>query len=352
MIRIKLANTKAKLSKINPTFIIQELVVLVVSIVIWIVTSVYVSGLWQTCNDVQVLYKCKVGVQCPSAGLQSECFGAIPHTNLNRVVFIISVFIAINIIFLLLKNFVLKRISSKLLFYIGLLVMLIGVLIFFARLLPPTQSQIQMKSIGSDSIAEIFLGDNGCEYTGKYWNCRNSKIEIDYGCNIVTKEENKYASSLLVSLYKCESYNTSTSDKALYFTGCSIPSSVNYLLFNTNSFIKLSTLDGLAGLFGGTIDSADSAVLFAKLATGAEIWDRVEVPTESTMQVVLDTINSTRAVAYEDGYKVNLFAYQACGCGNHSYSELIYTLSRTGKLKLESSRELFSPPGGEGMCVD
>lgn len=54
----------------------------------------------------------------------------------------------------------------------------------------------------------------------------------------------------------------------------------------------------------------------------------------------------------QDGYTVNLFESQFCGCGPHPYYEITYSVNKTGEVGEISRRKVYENPELDGLCVD
>ncbi len=101
-----------------------------------------------------------------------------------------------------------------------------------------------------------------------------------------------------------------------------------------------------------SINNLSTAVLLAKLTTGDEVWDIVKIEQGTLFKVERNSISATKAIPYQDGYKVNLFSYALYGCTDHYYSENVYHVSNKGEVSTTSTRELFSPLSSQGVCID
>src|SRR5262249_15586647 len=54
-------------------------------LILW--ATIHYTGLWQTCQVVEGIYKCRVCVSCLGAGFRTECVGLIPQTPLSYFAF-------------------------------------------------------------------------------------------------------------------------------------------------------------------------------------------------------------------------------------------------------------------------
>ncbi len=142
-----------------------------------------------------------------------------------------------------------------------------------------------------------------------------------------------------------------TENKAYFHRlGCMLPVYVRYIAYQDGAFRLLKTpADWLA--LGGPLDTPDKALSYALAATG--VYADYTLQVDPKLAYYTDSaIEQTSVEETAQGWRINLFDYQFCGCGPHDTSGVDVTLTKDGQLTLGEAQPLFRDPAEDGLCVD
>lgn len=142
-----------------------------------------------------------------------------------------------------------------------------------------------------------------------------------------------------------------TQNQSYFHTrGCMLRIYVRYIVFVQGEFRLLKTPSDWLAL-GGPLDTPEKALSFALAATGLYA-DFTWKPDPGLIYYDQSAAEQTSVVAAGQGWRINLFRYQACGCGPHDTSRVDVFLTPDGALSLSEPRPLFRDPAEDGLCVD
>lgn len=139
-------------------------------------------------------------------------------------------------------------------------------------------------------------------------------------------------------------------DEYLYNIGCPTNLYVRMLAYRDGKFEVIKGVPDLQKVFA-PIESSTEAISYAVAATG--YWAGFQMEADENLRYLAEKIEDTHAVETDAGYIVNLFGYQLCGCGPHTYYRVDVTLTRDGEIMAISDRiPLYEDPADDGKCID
>ena len=136
---------------------------------------------------------------------------------------------------------------------------------------------------------------------------------------------------------------------SLYSFGCLNPTAYSLIVKVDSTFRLANTLNDLKEIYA-PIETKEEALSYVLTYTGREA--QYEFTLENNYRTFVNTINTTSVAKKNDAYEVNLFDYQLCGCGPHSYLMFIYTINKNGDIIEKDFKKLYENPIEDGLCVD
>jgi hypothetical protein len=139
------------------------------------------------------------------------------------------------------------------------------------------------------------------------------------------------------------------SEPRFYNDGCMMPVYVRYVILRDGKFDVLHTLDELQATYA-PIDSPEEALSYSLAATGLEA--RFGQPREVGYRYFVDRLEDTNVSQGENGYQINLYDHQVCGCGPHTTSIITVQVTPDGNLQTIAEQPAYENPAEDGLCVD
>ena len=198
----------------------------------------------------------------------------------------------------------------------------------------------------------------GC--AGDWEGCAAQPALAEFGCDRIQPAEDLLG-GLGLPLAECwvmQRYDSQSpalqeimeSNAYFHQRGCLLPVFVRYIAYQDGTFRLLKTpADWLA--LGGPLDASDKALSYALAATG--LYADFDLKYDSKLSYYTDSaIEQTSVEAAPQGWRINLFDYQFCGCGPHDTSRVDVGVGVDGSLTLGEAQPLFRDPAEDGLCVD
>lgn len=135
----------------------------------------------------------------------------------------------------------------------------------------------------------------------------------------------------------------------VYNEGCMMPAFVRYVVARDGDFEMLSTPEGLQAAFA-PIDSPGEALSYSLAATGLSAYFGLK--REMGYRYFIDGLEDTNVRQTGDNFQINLYHYQVCGCGPHTYSIITVRVDPDGNLQTTEGQPAFENPAEDGLCVD
>lgn len=135
----------------------------------------------------------------------------------------------------------------------------------------------------------------------------------------------------------------------LYNRGCMMPVFVRYVISREGQFMLVDDQEALQAAFT-PIDSPEEALSYALAATGLEAYFNLR--RELGYRYFVDNLEDTQVVETSNGYEINLYHYQVCGCGPHTTSIVSVQVSRKGEITQAEPVPAYEDPAEDGLCVD
>ncbi len=136
---------------------------------------------------------------------------------------------------------------------------------------------------------------------------------------------------------------------ALYTKGCLGPVGF-YLIIKKDSVYRLLKNNDDFIRYFAPIESKEEALSYLLAFTGRDA--QYDFSIEARYRKFVRKINTTSVKENKDGYEINLFDYQLCGCGPHTYYMVVYTVKKTGEVIEQEIVRLYEDPYEDGLCVD
>ena len=134
-----------------------------------------------------------------------------------------------------------------------------------------------------------------------------------------------------------------------YNDGCMMPVYVRYAIFRDGNFEVLSTLDELSATYA-PIESPEEALSYSLAATGLEA--RYGQQRELGYRYFVNRLEDTHVRQVDEGYQVNLYDYQVCGCGPHTTSIVTIEVFANGNIHTLEEQPAYENTEEDGLCVD
>lgn len=244
------------------------------------------------------------------------------------------------------------------------------ILAFFAILILPTlacqlTSPITMQVVNhpEPELPPISLAPfeaAGCTFneygTGE---CPQDSPLVELGCDQLRKPGNLLggldpAYPLALCLYYPLQHNGEAQGNPMeaprfYNDGCMMPVFVRYAIFKDGNFEVLKTLEDLASTYE-LVESQEEALSYSLAATGLEA--RYGQQRQLGYRYFVNRLEDTHVRQVDEGYQVNLYHYQVCGCGPHTTSSVTVEVFANGKINTLEEQPVFENPEEDGLCVD
>lgn len=135
----------------------------------------------------------------------------------------------------------------------------------------------------------------------------------------------------------------------LFLSSCSLPVYNSLLIYKDGAYKNLDQLAALQETFA-PIESPEEALSYALVATGyyASYGQKVDW----TQDYFLRVLEDTHVEQVGDGWLVNLFKYQLCGCNDHYVYSIDVLVTFDGKVTAGERVPVDGDPFQRGMCVD
>lgn len=137
--------------------------------------------------------------------------------------------------------------------------------------------------------------------------------------------------------------------KGLYNIGCSITAQQRLLAYKEGDYLLIRDIEDLKYHFS-PIDSQEKALGYAIAATGYSPYYSFEQM--ENFRFLVNELEPTQIQSTSEGYEINLFDYQICGCGPHTYSMYRLRISIAGDIEILESIPVFENPEEDNLCVD
>ncbi len=194
----------------------------------------------------------------------------------------------------------------------------------------------------------------GCEKISGYWRCPEGTPLKELGCDFIEASELLGGLSPTYPLVVCKTRQMPSADGPqmqtyLYNSGCLVKDLARLVVYKEGQFQLIRNLDELKAAFA-PLDSPDEALSYALAATGLTPVYGIKV--ESGYRYFVSSLEDTHVVTGSDGYHVNLYRKQICGCGPHTFYKTEVIVDKDGNLKMSERQSILENPAEDGRCVD
>lgn len=124
--------------------------------------------------------------------------------------------------------------------------------------------------------------------------------------------------------------------------GCDIGEFVHYMVYDGEQYQIIASKNDLKRLFA-PIETSEEALSYVLAATGLHVsYDGVKGHvTPQHYRYFVTEFEDTHVVEVEDGYSMNLFESQNCGCGPLKTFEIEFYVSNNGDIERLSKRKIY-----------
>ncbi len=140
-----------------------------------------------------------------------------------------------------------------------------------------------------------------------------------------------------------------TSEEYIYRTGCMLPQYARYVVQRQGQFVLLGSLPELQEAYA-PISSEQEALSYALAATGLQAFVDFEAP--PNYRYFVESVKDSQAILTDQGYLVNLYDYQLCGCGPHTTFAVEVLIKVNGSVEETSRTPAFEDPEQDSLCID
>lgn len=143
--------------------------------------------------------------------------------------------------------------------------------------------------------------------------------------------------------------SNSRSTVALFNNGCLEASAYSLIIQDSLGFQVINSINGLKKYFA-PIDTKEEAISYAYAYSGLKPMYQFDI--KPNYRTFTKTINTTYSIESGDGFEVNLFGYQLCGCGPHTHFMVRFLVKKNGEINEIETVKLYENPEEDGLCVD
>ncbi len=137
--------------------------------------------------------------------------------------------------------------------------------------------------------------------------------------------------------------------KGLYDSGCAVEVYQRLLTYQDGDYLLIRDIGDLKYYYT-PVDSENKAIGYAIAATGFQ--PRYTFDDVQGFRILVNDLEPTHVETSQDGYEINLFDYQACGCGPHSHIMQRVKISINGDMEILESTPVFENPEDDDLCID
>jgi hypothetical protein len=213
--------------------------------------------------------------------------------------------------------------------------------------IPPEIIHVQRPQVTTERD-EMFHSEECPIISTDYTPCKNGVLAA-FGCKAV-----KQADPLLGGLQPayplvvCAAKDGEVPWAGVYGIGCLLPHVVSYIIWKDETFVQIDSLETLQALYA-PITSPIEALSYALAATGLSAYYDLEILPHH--KYFVDTLQETSVKAVSNGYLINLYHYQICGCGPHDTLMFDIHVATDGVVTWQNEYTVFTNLS-DMRCVD
>ncbi len=194
----------------------------------------------------------------------------------------------------------------------------------------------------------------GCSKDSGYWRCPEGTQLKALGCDFIEADNLLGGLSPAYPMLLCKTRLTRSPDDTqkqdyLYRDGCLVGDLVRLVIYMNGQYQLIRTLDELKAAFA-PVDTPDEALSYALAATGLTPIFGFKV--ESSYRYFVISLEDTHVTDSSDGYHINLYGRQFCGCGPHPFFKTDVIVGKDGSIKLSERQSIYENPAEDKLCVD
>jgi len=249
-----------------------------------------------------------------------------------------------------------KKTRNTLFFFL-----LFVLLIVSACALPLSSLPNPIKNTNTPPVVEEInpspFQDIGCIWkTNTEAVCNQGSIPQKMGCDKLTNASDyinslKADSEFVICSYRADlTHMDENSDpKGLWDSGCKTPWKQRLLVYSNGDYLLISDQEDLKYHFA-PLTSPDQALAYAIAATGFS--PRFDIADLTGFRMFVDPLQITTVQSTSDGFELNLFSQQLCGCGPHTTFMQTINVTHSGDVKILESLPVFENPAEDNLCID
>jgi len=200
--------------------------------------------------------------------------------------------------------------------------------------------------------ASAFI-EAGCIDQGNGWlNCSSIGLEERFSCEEMRIPNSLGGLSPNVPIVECnvlaENWTGDTTTGIVH-EGCLQPLFRKYIVIEDGEYKLIGSKEEFIQSFA-PVESPEEALAFAVALTNS--YAVYNMTLSESYTTFVPKIRTTYVMETNMGFNVHLFFSQFCGCGNHPYYTIDYTVTRAGDVNETSSEKIYENPEFAGLCVD
>jgi hypothetical protein len=209
-----------------------------------------------------------------------------------------------------------------------------------------------------------------------------SKVDItpflEKGCKLVKKSEGKFGSLDCSAIglekrFNCEALTGAPNElgglspslpiiecwirpggnppemQGIESVGCLLCRYIQYIAYINGEFQKIDSKEAFTSMFA-PVSSPEEALGFAIALT--DLHPKYDSKIPEDMIVETTEIHPTFIEKSGENHLVNLFGFDACGCGPHWFYSMQATVSKEGVITVDSRKNLYRDPKDDDLCID
>jgi hypothetical protein len=194
----------------------------------------------------------------------------------------------------------------------------------------------------------------GCSKDSGYWRCPEGTQLKTLGCDFIEASDLLGGLSPAYPMVLCKTRSTTRPDdnqkqQYIYTDGCLVTNLVRLVVYKEGQYQLIRTLDELKATFT-PVDSPNEALSYALAATGLTPVYGFKV--ESGYRYSVSSLEDTHVIAGSDGYHVNLYNRQLCGCGPHPFYKVDVLVNKDGDFTKSERQPVYENPAEDDLCID
>jgi len=198
----------------------------------------------------------------------------------------------------------------------------------------------------------VFIEAGCIEQKNGWLDCSSTGLDKRFSCEEMWVPKGLGGLSPKVQIVECNvlaKNGTDDTTAGIVRLGCMWPLFRKYIIIEDGEYKLIGTKDEFIKFFA-PVESPEEALAFAVALKDSYPDYNMTIPERYV--VLASEIRTTYVEESGGNFKVHLFDMQSCGCGNHPYYSVDYTVTRAGDVSETSIENIYQNPNLIGLCVD